>query len=83
MMEKYHIENCGCDDTSEFDIELSDDELKTIIKFVDANNKVADYFCKPDIRIYKFSDDRRYYYKDSNMLNKTYKELNDLESELN
>ena len=31
-MKKYRIENCGCDDSNQFDIELTDKELKAIIK---------------------------------------------------
>lgn len=36
-MKKYLIDNEGCDDTTRFEIELTDDELKTIMKFIKAN----------------------------------------------
>lgn len=78
-MKKYHIENCGCDDTTEFDIELTDEELATAIKIFEANNKEASYGCMPDIRIYNYSEDTFDYCNDKNMLNKTYDELNGIE----
>lgn len=51
-MNKYLIANCGCDDTTEFEIELNDEELKTIMKFIKANNLSSSYSCQPIIRIY-------------------------------
>ena len=33
-MGKYRIENCGCDDSNLFDIELTDEELKRDEKYV-------------------------------------------------
>ena len=41
---------------TEFILELTDEELKTIIKFCDENNKVADYQCKPEIQIFEYED---------------------------
>ena len=73
-MKKYHIENRGCDDTTEFDIELTDEEYKTIIKLFDANNKEADYDCKPDLYIYDFIENETYYWNEK-PLNKSHKEL--------
>lgn len=74
-MKKYHINNCGCDDWTEFDIELTDEELATVIKVLNANNKVADYCCKPSIYIHNFIEGARYYDNDT-ALNKNYHELN-------
>ncbi len=58
-MKKYLIENNGCDDTTRFEIELTDEELKTVIKFIQANNKASKYQCQPEIDIYDtyFYDD--------------------------
>lgn len=50
-MKKYLIANVGCDDTSLFEIELNDDELKTIIKFAEENNKNKKEWCQPFIEI--------------------------------
>lgn len=55
-MKKYVIYNRGCDDSNEFEIELNDEELKTIIKVFEANNKVANYGCTPDIYIYEVKE---------------------------
>lgn len=52
-MKKYLIDNEGCDDTTRFEIELTDDELKTIMKFIKANNLSSSYGCQPIIRIYE------------------------------
>ena len=38
-MKKYYIENRGCDDTTEFEIELTDEELKKVIRLFEENNK--------------------------------------------
>jgi len=58
-MKKYLIENNGCDDTTRFEIELTDEELKTVIKFIKANNDKSDYGCLPNIDIYD-----KYFYDD-------------------
>lgn len=77
-MKKYVIYNRGCDDSNEFEIELNDEELKTIIKVFEANNKVADYGCKPDIYVYKVEEREKGSWK-AKPLNKSYEELNNLE----
>ena len=58
-MKKYLIKNSGCDDTTRFEIELTDEELNTIIRFIKANNKASTYGCQPTIDIYNtyFYDD--------------------------
>lgn len=72
-MNKYLIANVGCDDNTEFVIELDDKELQTIIRFCDENNKVADYQCKPEIHIYKYDESKECYYEyDGKPLNKNY-----------
>lgn len=72
-MKKYHIENIGCDDTTKFDVELTDEELKTIIKVFETNNSEANYGCKPQIFIFNYSEDGEYaVYK---ALNKDYDEI--------
>lgn len=58
-MKKYLIENEGCDDTTSFEIELNDEELKTIIKFIKKNNKSSRNQCQPEIKIYN-----KYFYDD-------------------
>lgn len=78
-MKKYVIHNRGCDDSNEFEIELNDEELKTIIKVFEANNEIAYYGCKPDIYIYEIEEWKKGRL-DAKPLNKSYEELNDLES---
>lgn len=75
-MKKYVIYNRGCDDSNEFEIELNDEELKTIIKVFEANNKIADYNCKPDINIYEVEEWEKGSWE-AKPLNKSYEELND------
>lgn len=45
--------NDGCDDTTYTIMEVTKEELKTLIKFKRANNKNSTYQCEPKIRIYK------------------------------
>lgn len=51
-MKKYLVENNGCDDTTRTEIELTNEELQTILKFIKLNNKNSDYGCQPKIDIY-------------------------------
>ena len=52
-MQKILICNDGCDDTTYTEIELSNEELKSLIKIAKANNKNSSYDCQPNIRVYK------------------------------
>lgn len=81
MKNKYHIENHGCDDGVTFDIELTDEEVKILIKVFEENNKKANYTCKPDIYIYKYSEniDSVFGYGSEKALNKSYNELKESE----
>jgi hypothetical protein len=58
-MKKYLIENMGCDDETDFEIELTDEELEIILKFIKLNNENATGHCQPVIGIYK-----DYFYRD-------------------
>ena len=77
-MKKYRIENCGCDDTVCFNIELTDEELKLVIKLFEENNKIADYDCKPHLYIYEYDENKEssWEYTEDLCLNRGYKELN-------
>lgn len=77
-MKKYKIENCGCDDNVYFDMELTDEELKVVIKLFEENNKIADYGCTPHLYIYDYEENRKYKYYDNEdlRLNRDYEELN-------
>lgn len=57
-MKKYLIENNG-EDTISFEIELTDEELKTVIRLIKANNDATKYGYEPTINIYD-----RYFYDD-------------------
>lgn len=50
---KYLVLNIGCDDTTYTEIELTEEELKTIIRFAKENNKNSTYRCKPSLEIYE------------------------------
>lgn len=78
-MKKYVIENCGCDDSVYFDMELTDEELKLVIKLFEENNKIADYGCKPHLYIYEYDENKKEYgweYTEDLCLNRDYDELN-------
>ena len=51
-MKKYLIENIGCDDTTYTEIELTEEELKAILKFAKKNNNNSEICCQPIISIY-------------------------------
>lgn len=40
-MKKYKIANIGCDDSNWFNMELTEEELKVVIKLFEKNNKIA------------------------------------------
>lgn len=69
-MKKYLIENNGCDATTSFEIELTDEELQTILRFIKLNNKNSNYGCQPKIDIY----DKYFYDYDKPV---SYKYVND------
>ena len=77
-MKKYRIENCGCDDSNCFDMELTDEELKVVIKLFEENNKIADYGCKPHLYIYEYDENKEssWEYTEDLCLNRGYEELN-------
>ncbi len=49
---KILICNSGCDDTTETELEVNEEELKTLIRFAKENNKNSSYQCMPTIEIY-------------------------------
>lgn len=62
-MKKYLIENEGCDDTTYTEMDLSDDELKILIRFAKENNKTGGG-CKPTINIYEKYCKEAHYFTD-------------------
>lgn len=77
-MKKYKIANEGCDDSNWFDMELTEEELKVVIKLFEENNKIADCGCTPHLYIYDYEENRKYKYYDNEdlILNRDYEELN-------
>lgn len=77
-MKKYKIANVGCDDGNWFDIELTEEELKLIIKLFEENNKIADCCCTPHLYIYDYEENKKYKYYDNEdlRLNRDYEDLN-------
>jgi hypothetical protein len=50
-MKLYRVELHGCDDTTMFDIELSEEELVAIEKIEDLSIKTSSYGCMPILTI--------------------------------
>ena len=76
-MKKYKIANIGCDDSNWFDMELTEEELKVIIKLFEENNKIADYGCTPHLYIYEYDKNKKSWeYTEDLRLNRDYEELN-------
>ena len=78
-MKKYKIANIGCDDSNWFDIELTEEELKLVIKLFEENNKIANYGCTLHLYIYEYDENKREYsweYTEDLCLNRDYEELN-------
>lgn len=80
-MKKYLICNDGCDDRTEFEMELTEEQAQFLIKVFEANNKIADYQCKPSLYICsnytkKIDEyDSYVWYQDKSYMNKGYEEL--------
>ena len=78
-MKKYKIANIGCDDSNWFNMELTDEELKVVIKLFEENNKIADYGCKPHLYVYEYDESEKEHnwgYIENLSLNRDYEELN-------
>lgn len=75
-MKKYKIVNYG-EDCNCFDMELTDKELKLVIKLFEENNKCADYCCCPALFIYKYDKNKgdSYHINEDLCLNRGYNEL--------
>lgn len=76
-MKKYKIANEGCDDSNWFDMELTDEELKLVIRLFEENNKIADYGCTPHLYIYDCDKNKEHYYYDNEdlRLNRDFEEF--------
>lgn len=78
-MKKYKIANIGCDDSNWFNMELTDEELKVVIKLFEENNKIADYGCTPHLYVYEYDESEKKHnwgYTENLSLNRDYEELN-------
>ena len=68
---KVLINNNGCDDTTEFELDLSEKEFNIILNFAKINNEMAKRHCQPTIAIYK-----NYKFDELNGYNIWYKDKN-------
>lgn len=75
-MKKYIIRNVGCDDETEFEIELTNEQLEFTIKLFDKNNIVADEICKPELYIYNYDGYSNVWYNRPKPINHSNEELN-------
>ena len=75
-MKKYKIANIGNDNSNWFDMELTDDQLKTVIELFEANNKIATYCCTPHLHIYEYDESKNNVQEYKLRLNRDYEELN-------
>lgn len=75
-MKKYIIRNVGCDDETEFEIELTDEQLEFITKLFDKNNIAADGSCQPELYIYNYDGYSNDWFNRSKPINRSNEELN-------
>jgi hypothetical protein len=64
---KYVISLNGCDDTTKIEVDLTDEELNTIIKVGKIVNETSKYGCMPTMSIYteyRIEEDAYIYIKD-------------------
>jgi len=64
---KYIISLNGCDDTTKIEVDLTDEELNTIIKVGKIVNETSNYICMPTMSIYteyRIEEDAYIYIKD-------------------
>lgn len=52
-MSEYIIRLCGCDDSTEFEIELGFNELETVKKIAKKSQETATYQCMPIMEVYE------------------------------
>jgi len=69
-MKKYKIANIGCHEGNWFDIELTTEELKLIIRLFEENNKIADCGCTPHLYIYDYDNEDVHLNRDYEDFNK-------------
>ena len=74
-MKKYLIQNHGCDDSTEFEMELTDEEVKFLIKVFEENNRHADNQCKPRLFISDEYTKPGIWYDSKHRLNKSPNEI--------
>lgn len=76
MKRKYYVENIGSDDSTTFTIKLTKEELKTVLKFINANNRKSDFAFEPEIHIYRFDVNKRgWEYTEDLRLNQSQEQL--------
>ena len=82
-MKKYLIINEGCDDSTDFEVELTDEEFETILKIAKENNNNRHYHCQPKISIYDKYVLNDGYYNVGEWVDGEYIEYKDLTKEKN
>jgi hypothetical protein len=55
-MKIYRVKNIGCDDSNYFDIKLTDEQVKLVIRLFEENNKIANCCCTPHLFLYAYCD---------------------------
>lgn len=75
-MKKYIIRNVGCDDETEFEIKLTNEQLEFIIELFDKNNIMADGSCQPKLYIYNYDGYSNEWFNCSKPINHSNEELN-------
>lgn len=59
MKKKYLVCNMGCDDSNWFFLNLTDEELKLVIKLINANNKSSCSVCQPVLNIFEYDSNKK------------------------
>ena len=81
-MNNYTIANVCCDDITWFTINLTEDQLKFVIRLFEENNKFANCCCTPHLFIFDTPFDTLFISKDK-ALNRDFYSLNEIDDPYN
>ena len=57
IKKKYEIILDGCDDSTKFEMELTDEEFELLLKVSDKANETSEYCCMPRIYVCEVSEE--------------------------
>lgn len=56
-VKKYEIELCGCHSETVFEIDLTDEQLKTVERIAKKSAEVSEYICMPVLKVREIKDE--------------------------